>query len=97
MLKIKSIINALQNGNVLYLDVSESEFIVKDAPNCYLVVSNYYEAGCQYCNLDELKSFINHNESVFVDMFSSDTKFINRNSKKDSIDKKSMNIMIILI
>jgi hypothetical protein len=88
MIKMKSIINLLQNEQVINLNSDESEFIVKDSPNTYLVVSNYFDNGSQYCTLPELKSFINHHETLFIDMFGSDTKFINRKLDIESMDDK---------
>lgn len=87
MLKMKSIINFLQS-EVIDLSIDEQQFIAKDSANCYLIVSDYYHNGSQYCDLNELKSFINHNENFFLDMFKSDSKFVNRAVNKNSSDKK---------
>lgn len=84
---MKTIINFLQS-EIIYLNVDESEFIVKDSPDSYLVVCDYFDTGSQYCTLPELKSFINHHETLFVDMFGADTKFINRKLDIESMDDK---------
>ena len=71
MLKMKSIISKLQDETHMYLDALNSEYIIK-IDGMYYINFNYETS---IGDLKDVKEFIHRNESIFIDMFSSQEKY----------------------
>jgi len=87
MLKIKTILNALQVNGKLSLNVDGSESIMKYAPNQYMINSDYFSNGFAMVGVEDLKAFIRDNQQVFIDMFGTDQKFKGLQAVKSSLDE----------